>query len=70
MSGVDYNIADLSERTLRKVYLPPFQAAIQAGCATVMAAFEDVAGRPVHGSGEYLIPARAEADSRLGFPNQ
>jgi beta-glucosidase len=53
-SGVDYNTADISERTLREVYLPPFQAAIQAGCATVMAAFEDLAGRPMHGSREYL----------------
>ncbi|WP_230461435.1 glycoside hydrolase family 3 N-terminal domain-containing protein [Sphingobium sp. CAP-1] len=53
-SGVDYNTADISERTLREVYLPPFQGAIQAGCATVMAAFEDVAGRPMHGSREYL----------------
>ena len=52
--GLDYNTADLSERTLREVYLPPFQAAIDAGCATVMAAFEDVAGRPMHGSREFL----------------
>ncbi len=52
--GVDYNTADISERTLREVYLPPFQAAIDAGCATVMAAFEDIAGRPVHGSHEML----------------
>ena len=52
--GVDYNTADISERTLREVYLPPFQASIDAGCATVMAAFEDIAGRPVHGSREML----------------
>ena len=48
--GVDYNIADISERTLREVYLPPFQAAIDAGCATAMAAFEDLAGVPAHGN--------------------
>lgn len=53
-SGLDYNTADISERTLREVYLPPFQAAIDAGCATVMAAFEDIAGRPIHGGREYL----------------
>lgn len=48
--GVDYNAADISERTLREVYLPPFKAAIDAGCATAMAAFEDLAGTPAHGS--------------------
>lgn len=53
-SGVDYNTADISERTLREVYLPPFAGAIEAGCATVMAAFEDLAGMPMHGSGEFL----------------
>jgi beta-glucosidase len=52
--GLDYNTTDISERTLREVYLPPFQAAVDAGCATVMAAFEDIAGRPVHGSHEML----------------
>lgn len=53
-SGLDYNTVDISERTLREVYLPPFQAAIDAGCATVMAAFEDIAGRPIHGGHEFL----------------
>ncbi|CAD7341022.1 beta-glucosidase [Sphingomonadales bacterium 56] len=53
-SGLDYNTADISERTLREVYLPPFQAAVDAGCATVMAAFEDIAGRPIHGGREFL----------------
>ena len=48
--GVDYNVADISERTLREVYLPPFKAAIDAGCATAMAAFADLAGIPAHGN--------------------
>src|SRR5206468_12412330 len=26
--GRDYNVADVSERTLREVYLPPFHAAV------------------------------------------
>lgn len=52
--GVDYNVADISERTLREVYLPPFAAALEAGCATVMAAFEDIAGVPAHGNGWLL----------------
>jgi beta-glucosidase len=45
-SGRDYNAADISERTLRQVYLPPFHAAIAAGAPCIMAAFNDVDGLP------------------------
>jgi len=38
----------VGENTLRNVHLRPFQAAVQAGCATVMAAFTDVDGVPMH----------------------
>jgi beta-glucosidase len=47
-SGRDYNIVDVSERTLRETYLPPFKAAVDAGAATFMAAFNEVAGVPCH----------------------
>jgi beta-glucosidase len=45
-SGRDYSAADISERTLRQVYLPPFHAAIAAGVPCIMAAFNDVDGLP------------------------
>jgi beta-glucosidase len=45
-AGRDYNTTELSERTLRQVYLPPFQACARAGVATVMAAFNAVDGVP------------------------
>ena len=48
--GRDYNIADISDRTLRDVYLPPFHAAVCAGTATLMAAFNEVGGVPAHAS--------------------
>ncbi|MDN5296410.1 MAG: beta-glucosidase, partial [Bacteroidota bacterium] len=38
-SGRDYNTAELSEHTLRNVYLPPYQAALEAGVGTFMASF-------------------------------
>lgn len=44
--GLDYNSVDVSERTLREVYFPPFQAAFDAGAATVMAAFNELSGVP------------------------
>jgi len=46
--GRDYDIADLSERTLREVHLPPFKAAVDAGAESVMAAFNEVDGVPMH----------------------
>tara|TARA_R110002020_G_scaffold113518_5_gene261056 strand:- start:265 stop:2403 length:2139 start_codon:yes stop_codon:yes gene_type:complete len=45
-AGRDYATVDLSERTLREVYLPPFAAAVRAGAAAVMPAF-NIAGVPM-----------------------
>ena len=44
--GRDYNTVDLSMATLRDVYLPPFHAAVQAGAATLMSAFNEINGIP------------------------
>ena len=44
--GRDYNSAQVSERILREVYLPPFKEAIDAGCKTIMMAFQDLNGIP------------------------
>jgi beta-glucosidase len=52
--GRDYNTVDLSERTLRDVYLPPFMAAADAGAGTFMASFNEIAGVPSSGN-EYLM---------------
>ncbi|HLE56646.1 MAG TPA: glycoside hydrolase family 3 N-terminal domain-containing protein, partial [Rhodothermia bacterium] len=52
--GRDYNTVDISERTLREIYLPPFRAAIDAGAGSVMAAFNEIGGIPMHAH-EYLI---------------
>ncbi len=37
--GRDYNTTEIPERLLRQVYLPPFRAALDAGVATFMSAF-------------------------------
>ncbi len=44
--GRDYNTVDISEQTLREVYLPPFHAALKAGVGTFMSAFMDLNGVP------------------------
>ncbi len=46
-AGREYASADMSERTLREIYLPPFSAAVAAGTAAVMPAFVDLAGAPM-----------------------
>jgi beta-glucosidase len=45
-AGRDYSVADISERTLREIYLPPFHAAVDAGAGTLMSSFNEIAGFP------------------------
>ncbi|MEJ0085968.1 MAG: glycoside hydrolase family 3 N-terminal domain-containing protein [Pseudomonadota bacterium] len=54
IGGRDYNTADLSERTLQEVYLPPFYAAARAGAGSFMAAFNDIAGVPTTANRDLL----------------
>jgi beta-glucosidase len=49
--GRDYNTVDISDRTLRGVYLPPFHAAVEAGVATLMSAFDSLNGVPASANG-------------------
>jgi beta-glucosidase len=44
--GRDYNTTEISEHTLRQFYLPPFHAAVDAGAATIMSAFNSLNGVP------------------------
>ena len=45
-AGKDYNSVELSDRTLRQVYLPPFHAAVEAGAGSIMSAFNAINGVP------------------------
>ena len=45
-AGRDYNTTEISEHTLREIYLPPFHAAVNAGSATIMSAFNSINGVP------------------------
>lgn len=44
--GRDYNTTDLSQNTLREIYLPPFKAAVDAGVGTLMSSFNAINGVP------------------------
>lgn len=44
--GRDYTATDVSRQSLWETYLPPYEACIKAGAATVMSAFNDISGTP------------------------
>ncbi|UQB69059.1 glycoside hydrolase family 3 N-terminal domain-containing protein [Epilithonimonas zeae] len=44
--GRDYHYSDISQQTLWESFLPPFEAGIKAGAATVMSGFNDISGVP------------------------
>ncbi|MGB5347719.1 MAG: glycoside hydrolase family 3 N-terminal domain-containing protein, partial [Woeseia sp.] len=53
-SGRDYATTNIPEHELRNVYLRPFNAAVDAGVATVMTSFSDLNGVPATGN-EFLL---------------
>ncbi|MFN0216587.1 MAG: glycoside hydrolase family 3 N-terminal domain-containing protein [Saprospiraceae bacterium] len=50
IAGREYNTVDMSERFLRDYFLPPYEAAVKAGAATVMTSFNDYDGVPASGN--------------------
>ena len=53
-AGREYASAEVSERTLHEIYLPPFAAAVAAGVAAIMPAFIDVSGAPMTANAKLL----------------
>jgi beta-glucosidase len=64
LAGRDYAEVDISERTLHEVYLPPFAAAVAAGSAAIMPAFNSIAGVPMSAHMRLL---RGYLRDKLGF---
>ncbi len=52
--GRDYNSAEVSPRTLKEIYLPPFHAAVRAGAGSIMCGFNDINGEPMSANKELL----------------
>ncbi|OKS88309.1 beta-glucosidase BglX [Mucilaginibacter polytrichastri] len=44
--GRDYNVVDVSQRTLWETILPPFKATVDAGVGSFMTSFNEIAGVP------------------------
>ncbi|PSR09108.1 MAG: glycosyl hydrolase [Bacteroidetes bacterium] len=53
-AGRDYHTVDISERSLREIYLPPFKTALDAGVGTFMTSFNEVDGVPASGNHHLL----------------
>lgn len=45
-AGRDYVYTEISDQTLWDTYLPPYEAAVKAGAATLMSSFNDISGTP------------------------
>ncbi len=55
VSGLERGAMEISERTLREVFLPPWEAGIkEAGALGVMATYPTIDGIPAHSSNEIL----------------
>jgi beta-glucosidase len=66
-AGRDYAATYIPERELRNVYLPPFEAAADAGAATFMTSFSDVNGVPATGNDFLLRQVLRDEWSYEGF---
>lgn len=53
-AGRDYSTTEISDRTLREIYFPPFKAALDEGVLTFMSAFNDLNGVPASGNAATL----------------
>jgi beta-glucosidase len=54
VNGLNAAPTDLSERTLKEIYLPPYRAAVDAGVLTIMPAHNEINGVPGHAN-RYLM---------------
>ena len=63
-AGREYASVDISDRTLHEVHLVAFEAAVDAGVASIMPAFTDLAGVPMTAHGPLL---QDHLRGRLGF---
>ncbi len=63
-AGRDYNSTEISEHTLRQFYLPPFHAAVEAGAASLMSAFNSLNGVP---STANLFTFETSSKKRVGI---
>ena len=65
--GRDYHYSDISMQTLWETFMPPFEAGIKAGAATVMSGFNDITGIPASANHYTLTEVLKEKWGHDGF---
>jgi len=65
--GRDYDSTEITDYTLRNIYLPSFKAAVKEGVHTVMSSFNDIGGEPVTASRRLLTDILKDEYGFKGF---
>ncbi len=65
--GRDYHSSDVSMQSLWETYLPPYEACVKAGAATLMSAFNDISGVPASANQYTLTEILKEKWKHDGF---
>jgi beta-glucosidase len=65
--GRDYVYTDISAQSLWETYLPPYEACVKAGAATLMSAFNDISGVPASANHYTLTEILKERWKHDGF---
>ena len=67
LGGRDYVPTESSRQTLWDTYLPPFEAGVRAGAATLMSSFNDISGTPATANGYTLTEILKKRWKHDGF---
>jgi beta-glucosidase len=65
--GRDYRATDISAQALWETYLPPFEAGVKAGAATLMSGFNDISGVPASANRYLLTEVLKKCWAHAGF---
>ncbi len=65
--GRDYHFSDISRQSLWETYLPPYEACVKSGAATLMSAFNDISGVPASANHYTLTEVLKERWGHDGF---
>jgi beta-glucosidase len=65
--GRDYRYSDVSAQTLWETFMPPYEAGVKAGAATLMSGFNDISGVPASANHYTLTKILKERWKHDGF---
>ncbi|RYE26233.1 MAG: glycoside hydrolase family 3 protein, partial [Sphingobacteriaceae bacterium] len=67
INGLNVAPSDISERTLKEIFLPPYEAAVHAGVYSVMPAHNEINGKPCHADKELMTDLLRDQWGFKGF---